>query len=75
MKLRIGDYEVEVKAKNAYSKRFNKKDTMAVLNLLAIYAAEASNRYEVINMNALQRMAKEVHNNIFQKLDSMGYYN
>lgn len=75
MTVMINGYEVEIKAKGETAERFNKADTMAVLNLLSIYAAEASNRYETISMNALQRNAKEVHNNIFEKLDSMGYYN
>lgn len=75
MTVMINGYEVEIKAKGETATKYNKQDTMAVLNLLSIYAAEASNRYETISMNALQRNAKEAHNNIFEKLDSMGYYN
>ena len=75
MTVMIDGYEVEIKAKGETAEKFNKADTMAVLNLISIYAAEASNRYETIGMNALQRNAKEAHNNIFEKLDSMGYYN
>lgn len=75
MTVTINGYEVEIKAKGETAERFNKADTMSVLNLLSIYAAEASNRYESLGSCALQRIAKEAHKNIFEKLDSMGYYN
>ena len=75
MTVMINGYEVEIKAKGEFATKYNKQDTMTILNLLAIYAAEASNRYEQCGMNALQRIAKDAHKNIFEKLDSMGYYN
>ena len=75
MTVKINGYEVEIKAKGETATRFNKADTMFIMNLIAIYAAEAANRYEGIGVNALQRVAKEAHREIFEKLDSMGYYN
>ena len=75
MKVMINGYEVEIKAKGEFAERFNKEDTKAVLNLLSIYASEAANRYEEIEMNALKRIAKEAHKSIFEALDKTGYYN
>lgn len=75
MTVMINGYEVEIKAKGETATKYNKQDTMAILNLLSIYSAETANRYEQLGMNALQRIAKDAHKNIFAKLDSMGYYN
>lgn len=41
MKLTIGDYDVEIKAKK-YGDKFNKQDTLDFLNTLAIATAECA---------------------------------
>ena len=50
MKVILGGYEVEIKAKTTYNKRYNKDDTLSVLNLLNIWqiseAAMLAHRYE-----------------------------
>lgn len=37
MKVMIDGYEVEIKAKSEYSKRFNKDDTLSLLNIINIW--------------------------------------
>ena len=75
MKIQINGYEVEIKAKGETAERFNKADTMVVLNLLSIYAAEASVRYETLGLNTLQETARQVNENIYATLEVNGYYN
>lgn len=75
MKIQINGYEVEIKAKWENAKRFNKADTMLVLNLISIYAAEAAARYETLGTDTLQRMARQVQDNIYATLEANGYYN
>lgn len=55
MKIFIEGYEVEIKAKGGFSERYNKADTMAVLNTLAIYAGEAACRFSNFGLEALER--------------------
>ena len=46
MKVKICDYEIEVKAKGYGSTRYNKQDTMAFLCALYCDLLEARDRYE-----------------------------
>lgn len=80
MKIMIGGYEVEIKAKFTLigkidDARFNKQDTMAVINQLCIWAHESAERYEMMGLDALARNAKLDYRAMSDELEARGYYN
>lgn len=76
MKLIIGEYEVEIKAKDTSLKtsRYNLDDTMALLNTLSIYAAEARNHYTASSYDALAKTAGKYSVDIYTALKEKGCY-
>lgn len=79
MTIMINGYEVEIKAKYTnfgahHNERFNKHDTMAVLNQISIWAHEASERYTSIGCNALSKTAKNASNDMYEVLESKSYF-
>ena len=42
--------------------------------MFSIYAAEARNGYRKQGLNAMAEEANDFHNNIYDTLDSVGYY-
>lgn len=80
MKIMINGYEVEIKAKFTLNgkiddARFNKQDTMAVINQLCIWATESAERYEMMGFNALARNAREDYKGMNGELEARGYFN
>ena len=74
MRFTFDGYEIEIKAKNEYSQKFNKADTVSILNSLSIYAGEAATRYEQIGMAALGQRAREFADTTYNLLDAAGAY-
>lgn len=74
MKLNIRGYEVEIKAKGAYSDKANKADTMALLNMLTCYCGTAEDGYKAHGMVALAKGARQTRDDIYNALDTVGYY-
>lgn len=74
MKIIIDGYEVEIKAKSAGKNRYNKTDTMFVLNTLSMLAFEASRSYDNIGCDHLANDARNLANTIYDLLDKNGYY-
>ena len=75
MKLMIGEYEVEIKAKDTrFNSRCNLDDTMNLLNTLSIYASEARNYYRTTNADALAKMADTYGRDIYTALNEKGCY-
>lgn len=74
MKIIIDGCEVEIKAKSAGKNRYNKTDTMYVLNTLSILAHEASINYDNIGCNSLANKARDVADMIYDLLDKNGLY-
>lgn len=70
MKVIIEGYEVEIKAKYMTSNRYNKADTIAVLNTLAIYAGEAAVRYSDLGYKALERCAWKSRDSISDTIEA-----
>lgn len=68
MKVKIGEYEVNISATTKY----NKRATNSFLNTLAIVFYEAS-RYDEF-MGYSQGINYEISQEIFEQLDSKGYY-
>ena len=74
MKIIIDGCEVEIKAKSAGKNRYNKTDTMFVLNTLAMLAYEASHGYDNVGCDHLANDARNLGNTIYNLLDKNGYY-
>lgn len=66
MKLSIGIYDVEIKAhvRNGFSRRYNKEETMDLLNTLSLYLDE------VETFTAANFMSAD----IYSALEDNGYY-
>lgn len=76
MKVTIGYYEVEIKAKGTIKSqsRYNKEDTMCLLNQISIWCHEASKQYELYGYDALSISARDACNQIFDALQAEGCY-
>lgn len=75
MKLIIGEYEVEIKAKDTrFKSRFNLDDTMSLLNMLSIYASEARDHYNMNGYDGLANTANKYGRDIYTALKEKGAY-
>lgn len=76
MTVSINGYTVDIKAKYGTSadKRMNKGDTMAVLNLLSIWASEAADMMDMNGCHAIAKVARDAGRGIYLLLDSKGLY-
>lgn len=74
MKIIIDGCEVEIKAKSAGKNRYNKTDTMFVLNTLSLLAYEASNSYDDAGCDHLANGARDLASVIYDLLDKNGFY-
>lgn len=71
--MRIGEYEVEIKARKAYpipSKDFNEDDTNRFLNLICILAQETDDKYNGKDGFTARKIADD----IYTALKGNGYY-
>ena len=75
MKLIIGEYEVEIKAKDTrFNSRCNLEDTMSLLNTLSIFASEARDHYTATNYDSLAKMADKYGRDIYTAIKEKGCY-
>lgn len=77
MLLEINGYEIEIKAKAAWHKRFNQEDTKGFLNFLSIVFDEAAEGLNASGRESAKRCSqyrKEDATNIFHALEKAGYY-
>lgn len=74
MTITINGYEVNISAKYGLKDKANKHDTMAVLNQISIWAAEASKRYNQIGCSAIGENAHDAHMEIYNQLENKGFY-
>lgn len=75
MKIIIGEFEVEVKAKGiAEREKYNKDDLEYFLNELSLVYQEASMFNEGQGYQAYARNYKKKSDDIFMKLNEMGAY-
>lgn len=75
MKLTIDKFEVEIKAKGVFGDRYNKKDTIALLNKISLLASKAADYYSDTKFDALQEEANDISEEIYNFLESIGAYN
>ena len=75
MKLNIGEFTVEVKAKNtAFSERNNLMDTISFLNKASIAFAKAAENYKVKGYNAISEDFEKMGDDIYAALKAAGAY-
>ena len=77
----IDGYEVEIKAKSEFSKRFNKEDTLNLLNTINVWqgaeADRAQARYNETGEECYKNYSKRVYekcSKLHKFLDSFGIY-
>ena len=73
MKLKIGVYEVEIKAKSEFNEKFNKEDTYGFILDLAVTFAEASTWYQTQGLPATSARYKEMWDDTHNFLEKEGY--
>ena len=74
MKIIIDGFEIEVKAKKINSDRYNKGDTMMVLNKVSLLAFEASRTYEEERVYALADDSRTISETLYNMLKDQGMY-
>ena len=75
MKLTIGNYEVEVKAKGYGASKMNAEDTQYFLNMIASDLYCAGRQRESEGYKALAQDSYDRANEIHDALDAKGFYN
>lgn len=77
MVLKFKGYTVDIKAKYDWSERYNKKDTIALLNTMSCDLMELANYLEQDTneiYNACAKYRRAESNEIYDFLDSLGVY-
>ena len=74
MKLSIGDYEVDIKAKHNWEEKFNKDTTLAFLNELCITYLESADYRRNLGLTATSKDFLEKEKEIFRFCEKKGYY-
>lgn len=74
MKLKIGEYEVEIKAHTVWSQRNNKNDVMALLNEISLIGDNASREAKQNGCEALSRRYYNLGDDIYRALKEAGAY-
>ena len=74
MKFKIEHYEIEIKAKEQYSKRNNAEDAMAFMNMVSLYLGEAATSYSNRGRDMMAEQARTMANDIYRALSDIGYY-
>ena len=75
MKLRIENYEIEIKARDIRDKeRMNKEDTGLFLSIISRICYKAEYAYKENNLNGLAKQASKIAEDIFDALNKEGYF-
>ena len=77
MVLKFKGYTVDIKAKYSWSERYNKKDTIALLNTMSCDLMELAHYLEKDSNKVYRNCAKyrlAESNEIYNFLDSLGVY-
>lgn len=75
MKLTIGNYEVEIKAKGMFAEKMNKEDTMYFLNKISSVCYQASLQSRAQGWEFRADDEQEMSTQIYEFLDNKGFYN
>lgn len=74
MKFNYDGFEIEIKAKTENG-RYNRQDTMRIINHLSFFADYAAKEFERRSKTALAEDAQEFANITYDLLHDAGYYN
>lgn len=74
MKLNIGGFEVEIMAKDKYSKRLNRKDTLVFLNKISLLVSVAEVHYTKEGYKGLADEAAKISDDIYNFCGDNGLY-
>lgn len=74
MRAVINQSVVELRAKKPAEERFTKRETMAIMNYLSIVFDKAAEKFEEEGRKASAMGCRENADNLYEKLDDMGYY-
>ena len=76
MKIQFGNYEIDIKAKCTIceNEKFNKQDTMYVINYIGLLANESAKHFAQEGMFALSQQAVTISNEIHEQLKEKGCY-
>ena len=76
MKLKVGDYEIEIKAKHKITGRGrnNIADTISILNELSLACDAAAKSYTASGYEYMGNSMKKMSNDIYEALIKVGAY-
>lgn len=75
MKITMGEYEIDIKAKQVrYHDRMNKADTLDFLNTVAVILGAAVEHYDKKGLFALKKYYYNMHSELHDQLDAAGLY-
>ena len=74
MKIKFGNFELDLTAKYSFNKRANKGDLVSVLNELSLVYSEAARYNEVIHANAVAKDYKKKADQLYDLCMKMGAY-
>ena len=75
MKFHIDNYEIDIKVKGLCNEtRNNKNDMMYFMNLIALFASGAEEKYRNDGADALAEQAGKCSDEIHEQLKAMGCY-
>lgn len=76
MKLRVGEYDIEIKAKHRYTSRGrnNISDAIGILNTFSLALSLAAKQYKAQGYNKLSDNMKNMADDIYESLDKVGAY-
>ena len=74
MTLTIDGYTVEIKAKSEFNKRYNREDTISILNYISMMAANSAELKMRDNKTAWASRDEQIANEIYSFLRIIGAY-
>lgn len=74
MTVKIGDFEVEIKAKKGENQKGNAEDTKAFLNVISSALWESSLKNDREGFEVIAECQRGMANDIYDYLDEMGFY-
>lgn len=74
MKLKIAEWEVEIKAHNEFSQRHNKYDVMSLLNEISLICDYASQYMKQDGCESISRRYYNIGDDIYRALKENGAY-
>lgn len=74
MKLTIGNYEVDIRARYKGAQHAERWATLAFLNSVSLWAYEAGEYNKLLHCNATAKVANDAHLDVYNALDARGYY-